>query len=122
MITIATKIAIVRIAMTDIAAEAAPGTCEDDTASDKTCRVTVFDWLPNLPTTLHVYSKSLVSVGISVSSRNGSVPFFIILSLVSCHSIVLMAKSVVQFSAARVPWGRAYSWPVILIPEYSQKP
>ena len=109
MITIAAKSAIVRTAITEIAAEAAPGTREDDTISGKTRRTTVFDWLPNLPTTLHVYSKSLASVEISVSSRNGSVPFFIILSLVSCHCIVLTAKSVVQFSAARVPWGRAYS-------------
>ena len=102
---IATTIAIIRTTITDITAEAAPGTYEDDTTSDKTCRT----------------CNSVVSVGISVSSRNGSVPFFIILSLVSCHCIVLTAKSVVQFSAARVPWGRAYSWPVTLIPEYSKK-
>ena len=116
MITIAAKSAIVRTAVIEIAAEAAPGTRKDDTASGKTRRVTVFDWLPNLPTTLHVYSKSLVSVGIFVSSSNEVVPCFITPPFVSIHCIMLTARSVVQLRAARDPCGRANSCPVIRIP------
>ena len=103
MTTTAAKTIMIKTAMTETTAKV--GTADgDDTASDgKTCRVTVFDWLPNSPTTLHVYSKSLVSVATSVSSRTDPVPFFIILPSVSNHCIVLLAKSVVQFNAARVP-------------------
>ena len=106
MTTTAATTSTTSAATTEIAAKATLGTAgEDDTASGKTCRATVTDWLPNVPTTLHVYFKGLASesVVISVSSRNDSVPFLITLPFMSNHWIILIAKSVVQLSAARVP-------------------
>lgn len=116
MTTKVAKTSMIRTTMIEMAAEAATCTCVDDTASGKTCRVTVFDWLPNLPTTLHVYSKALPSVLMLVSSRNEVVPFFITLSFMSSHCIMLTARSVVQLRAARDPCGRSDSCPVIRIP------
>ena len=101
-------------------AETAPDTVtvEVDTVFGIMYRITVLLWLPNMFLTLHVYSKSLASVGISVSSSKESVPLANTVPVMSSHSIVSTAKSVVQLSIAADPYGKGTSCPVILIPKY----
>ena len=89
--------------MMTITALTMPGVASS--GADKTVSLMVWFWVPKLLVILHVYSKLIVSVFASVNSSKSLVPFASTVPFASVHSMVLTARSVVQFRETDVPCG-----------------